>query len=91
MKKDDASTYYLDPYSYDNFSANQFFRARGYVHKGGNEIECNLTGKYVFMVSNMSEEAGNGYGFSICSVGIFGESCPGCVVETEEGLTAYVR
>ena len=31
-----------------------------------------MTGKYVTMVSDMSEEIGNDYEFSICSVGIFG-------------------
>ena len=71
MNKDDDNTYYLNQQTYD--SNNSIFHpGRGYVHKHGNEIECNLTGKYVTMVSDMSEEASNNYIFSICSVGLFG-------------------
>ena len=42
------------------------------MHKGGIEIECNLSGRYVTMTADMSEEIGNGYRFSICSLGVFG-------------------
>ena len=43
------------------------------MHKSGNEIDCSLYGKYVFMESDMSDERGNPYKIEICSVGIFGE------------------
>ena len=71
MNKDDYDTYYFNYQSWDG-NEDPFGLGRGYVHKHGNEIECNLTGKYVTMVSDMSEEAGNDYIFSICSVGLFG-------------------
>ena len=71
MNKNDPNTYYFNQQSYDS-SSDIFPPGRGYMHKHGNEIECNLEGKYVTMVSYMSEEAGNDYQFSICSVGLFG-------------------
>ena len=43
------------------------------MHKSGNEIDCSLYGKYVFMESDMSDERGNPYDIEICSVGIFGD------------------
>ena len=58
MNRDAQDTYYLNPQTYDN-DKDIFLKGRGYVHKHGNEIECNLTGKYVTMVSDMSEEADN--------------------------------
>ena len=69
MNKDDDDTYY---YNGNSSSKDIFPPGPGYVHKNGNEIECNLVGKYVTMVSDMSEEVGNKYQFSICSLGIFG-------------------
>ena len=44
------------------------------VHKGGNEIDCNLSGKYITMVSDMtgadwSSSTGEAH---LCSLGIFG-------------------
>ena len=74
MNKDDATTYYFSQQVNEDVDNDIFDQGPGKVHKNGNEIECNLTGKYVTMVSDMSEEAGNGYIFSICSVGIFGSS-----------------
>ena len=71
MNKDDPNTYYYNKQS-DDANKDPFLRGEGFVHKNGNEIECNLIGKYVTMVSDMSEEAGNSYDISICSVGIFG-------------------
>ena len=71
MNKDDADTYYYNQQS-DWSNNNIFVPGRGYMHRHGNEIECNLEGRYVTMVSDMSEEAGSNYQFSICSVGIFG-------------------
>ena len=42
------------------------------MHKAGKEIECNLVGIFVTMTADMSEEIGNGYSFSVCSLGLFG-------------------
>ena len=72
MNINDPSTYYRDERAY---ATNNSFggQERGYVHKGGNEIECNLSGRYIHMVSDMSEEIGNEYELSICSVGLIGE------------------
>ena len=44
----------------------------GWVHKNGVEIECDLLGKYVDIVIDISQEIGNGYEIEICSLAIFG-------------------
>ena len=72
MNRSDPDTYYEDGKAYEN-NRDVFDFGRGYIHKGGNEIECGLYGKYVFMESDMSDERGVSYKFEICSVGIFGE------------------
>ena len=73
MNRDADETYYFDERAKSQIpNQDPFGKGIGYVHKSGNETECNLSGLYVTMVADMSEEIGNDYDFSICSVGIFG-------------------
>ena len=58
MQCDDSDTYFHDAESeyYESLyteTFDQFGEGPGFIHKGGHEIECNLTGKYVHLLGSM--------------------------------------
>ena len=61
MQKDDAETYYYDPIASLYEPDNLFGQGSGYVHKGGLEIDCNLSGRYIHFISSMIEEMNEQY------------------------------
>ena len=72
MNKDAQDTYYKDERITCPSGQDIFDKGCGWVHRNGGEIECNREGRYAHLVADMSEEVGNGYEFSICSLGLMG-------------------
>ena len=61
MQKDDAETYYYHELARWMGPDNMFGQGSGYVHKGGLEIDCNLSGRYIHFISSMIEEMNEQY------------------------------
>ena len=63
MKTEDSANYHSYAYSYTTYND---------VWNFGKEVWCNLEGRYIHIVADLSHLAGQGYNMELCSVGIMG-------------------
>ena len=63
MRTDDSSNYHT--YSYLGTPYND-------VWNYGKEVWCNLEGRYMHIIADLSHLAGQGYSMDLCSIGIMG-------------------
>jgi len=65
-----------DPQSYINVTytdtSTSSTKASALMWKFGKEIWCNLRGRYMTIVADLSHNAGQAYSLSVCSLAIFG-------------------
>ena len=63
MRTDDSANYHTWNYAGTSYPA---------IWKNGKEVWCNLEGRYMHIVADLSHLAGTGYDMELCSVGIMG-------------------
>ena len=63
MRTDDSANYHSYMYDGNTYSD---------VWNYGKEVWCNLEGRYMHIVADLSHLAGSSYSMELCSVGIMG-------------------